>query len=136
MELTSHTQSHGTGNETEETISPMDSEINRSRQEAQSELIPGNDSSEENSSATDTEGNNTHQEVHSELIPGSDSSEQVNGKPSRKASYWNHLCLDTWFSEILAISFSLACFIAIIAVLSAFDGKQSPQLAYGLTLSR
>ena len=106
MELNSHTQSHETGNETEEAISPMDAEMN-----------------------------NTHQEAQSESIPGSDTSEQEKGNPPRKASYWNHLCLDTWWSEILAIIFSLACFIAIVAVLSSFDGKQSPQLAYGLTLN-
>ena len=91
---------------TEETISPMDAGIDNIRQEAQSELISGGDNSE-----------------------------QENRKALRKASYWSHLCLDTWFSEILAISFSLAGFIAIVAVLSSFDDKQSPQLAYGLTLN-
>lgn len=135
MALASHTQSHETGNKTEKTSSPMDAEIDNPRQAAQSESIPGSESSEENSSATDTEDNNTHQYPQSRLIPGSDSSEQENKKPPRKASYWNHLYLDTWFSEILAISFSLACFIAIVALLSSFDGKQSPQLAYGLTLN-
>ena len=104
MALASHTQSHETGNKTEETSSPMDAEIDNPRQAAQSESIPGSESSEENSSATDTEDNNTRQYPQSGLIPGSDSSEQENTKPPRKASYWNHLCLDTWFSEILAIS--------------------------------
>lgn len=36
---------------------------------------------------------------------------------------------------ILAIGFSLSCFIAIIAVLSSFGGKQSPELSYGLRLN-
>lgn len=73
------------------------------------------------------------------LLLGGDNSGQENEDSdkvaSRQPSYWNHLVLDTWFSEILAICFSLVCFIAIVAVLSSYDGKQPPKLTYGLTLN-
>ena len=104
MALASHTQSHETGNKTEETSSPMDAEIDNPRQAAQSESIPGSESSEENSSATDTEDNNTRQYPQSGFIPGSDSSEQENTKSPRKASYWNHY---VWIHGLVRSSLSV-----------------------------
>lgn len=91
-------------------------------------------------SRQEAEESHNHGEGHkAPLLPGSDNSDQENGGsdkiPSRQPSYWNHLVLDTWFSETLAICFSLVCFIAIVAVLSSYDGKQPPKLTYGLTLN-
>lgn len=43
--------------------------------------------------------------------------------------------LDTWFYEILAIVFSLACFASILSVLVAYNQKPAPSLSYGLTLN-
>ncbi|KAJ0420573.1 hypothetical protein BJY00DRAFT_312991 [Aspergillus carlsbadensis] len=43
--------------------------------------------------------------------------------------------LDTWFYEILATIFSVGCFVAILGVLLAFDGKPTPKFAYSLTLN-
>ncbi|KAJ5685013.1 hypothetical protein N7536_007632 [Penicillium majusculum] len=48
---------------------------------------------------------------------------------------WNTRCLDTWLLEILAASFSIACLIAICAILLAYDGNTRPDLKYGLTLN-
>lgn len=95
---------------------------------------PQSHGAEENSSPTHAD-NNVHQDSQYELISGSDHVEQEHKETPRRPSYWSHLFLDTWFSEILAISFSLSCFIAIVAVLSSFDGKQSPELSYGLRLN-
>ncbi|KAL4887793.1 hypothetical protein BDV59DRAFT_196983 [Aspergillus ambiguus] len=43
--------------------------------------------------------------------------------------------LDTWFYEILAIVFSVACFVSIVGVLVAYNKKPAPSLSYGLTLN-
>lgn len=43
--------------------------------------------------------------------------------------------LDTWFYEILAIVFSLACFVSILGVLVAYNQRPAPSLSYGLTLN-
>ncbi|KAL3493505.1 hypothetical protein BJX62DRAFT_235333 [Aspergillus germanicus] len=41
--------------------------------------------------------------------------------------------LNTWFYEILAAIFSIGCFIAIVAILIAYDGKPTRTFAYSLT---
>lgn len=45
------------------------------------------------------------------------------------------LLCDTWFYELVAISISVACLIAIGVILSEFDQRPAPQLKYGLTLN-
>lgn len=42
---------------------------------------------------------------------------------------------DTWLLEIVALVFSVACFIAIIILLRIYDQKPSPDLSHGLTLN-
>lgn len=53
----------------------------------------------------------------------------------RKHENWNARCLDTWLLEIVAGIFSVACFIAICAILIAYNGKTRPELWYGLSLN-
>jgi hypothetical protein len=48
---------------------------------------------------------------------------------------WNTRCLDTWLLEALATVFSIACFIAICAILLVYDQKARPELRYGLSLN-
>lgn len=45
------------------------------------------------------------------------------------------LLCDTWFYELVAISISVTCLIAIGVVLSQFDQQSAPQFKYGLTLN-
>lgn len=52
-------------------------------------------------------------------------------KPKAKRSLW----LDTWLFEGIALSFSIACLVAIFGVLAAYDNKKRPQLAYKITLN-
>ncbi|KAJ5153921.1 uncharacterized protein N7500_009360 [Penicillium coprophilum] len=53
----------------------------------------------------------------------------------RPSSNWDSAVLDTWLYELCALVFSLACFIAIIAVLWAYDQKSTPTMWQGLTLN-
>ncbi|OJJ06186.1 hypothetical protein ASPVEDRAFT_87499 [Aspergillus versicolor CBS 583.65] len=48
---------------------------------------------------------------------------------------WMALALNTWFWEGVAMVFSLLCFIAIVCILGAFNGKTRPDFAYGFTLN-
>ncbi|CAG8947796.1 unnamed protein product [Penicillium salamii] len=48
---------------------------------------------------------------------------------------WRSLCLDTWFPEIVATAFSIACFIAICGILISYNQKSRPGLQYGLSLN-
>ena len=48
---------------------------------------------------------------------------------------WKYLVLDTWLPEIVAILFSVACFIAICAILIAYNEESQPELRYGLSLN-
>ncbi|KAL4927070.1 DUF3176 domain-containing protein [Aspergillus undulatus] len=43
--------------------------------------------------------------------------------------------LGTWFYEILAVVFSLVCFVSIVCVHLVFNQKPAPSLSYGLTLN-
>ncbi|PLB49033.1 hypothetical protein P170DRAFT_357764 [Aspergillus steynii IBT 23096] len=43
--------------------------------------------------------------------------------------------MDTWIWEITAMIFSTLCFVAIVAVLGAYDQKASPSFPKGLTLN-
>ncbi|CAG8301308.1 unnamed protein product [Penicillium salamii] len=52
-----------------------------------------------------------------------------------KSRSWSSLCLDTWFPEIIAISFSIACFVAICGILFAYNQERRPKLQYGLSLN-
>ncbi|KAJ9485191.1 hypothetical protein VN97_g8163 [Penicillium thymicola] len=54
---------------------------------------------------------------------------------TREHKSWNTRCLDTWLLEILAAIFSIACFIAICAILLAYNNKTRPDLWYGLSLN-
>jgi hypothetical protein len=53
----------------------------------------------------------------------------------RHSSDWNRLVLDTWFSEILALIFSGACLLAIIAILRSYEREHVPNLSVGLSLN-
>lgn len=45
------------------------------------------------------------------------------------------ILLDTWLFESFTLAFSVACFVAIIGLLSAYDNKIRPELAYDLSLN-
>lgn len=48
---------------------------------------------------------------------------------------WQHLIPDTWTLECLLMIFTLGCFLAICSVLLAYDKKEWPDMAYGLSLN-
>jgi hypothetical protein len=54
---------------------------------------------------------------------------------SGKPSAMKRLLLDTWTCEIIAMTFSIGCLVAIMIVVGAYDGKRITQLASGLTLN-
>lgn len=54
---------------------------------------------------------------------------------SDKTSVARRLFLDSWLCEIIAMSFSIGCLVAIVLVIRAFDGERIPQLISGLTLN-
>ncbi|KAL2836887.1 hypothetical protein BJY01DRAFT_251766 [Aspergillus pseudoustus] len=56
-------------------------------------------------------------------------------EPKRGFKDWTGQLLNTWLYEILAMIFSLLCFIAIACVLMVFDEKTQPSFAYGFTLN-
>lgn len=60
---------------------------------------------------------------------------QPTAKVKNVASRWDFLILDTWFWEIVSITFSAACFIAICSVLLGYDQKAMPNFPTGLTLN-
>lgn len=136
MVLTSHPQRQGASGEHNALARhEMHNESEHGTEENSPSVDPGVGSTHQEAEGNHGEGEDHVHESQSKILPGSDSSEQESRKTSEKPSYCSHLVLDTWSSEILAIGFSLACFVAIVAVLSSFDGKQSPQLSYGLTLN-
>lgn len=49
--------------------------------------------------------------------------------------FWERPLLNTWLAEILALTFSAACLIAIIVVLRVYDSKTIPEIPFGLTLN-
>ncbi|KAL2785432.1 hypothetical protein BJX66DRAFT_343071 [Aspergillus keveii] len=51
------------------------------------------------------------------------------------SSEWNHMVLDTWFPEVIAVIFSGACFFAIIVILRSYEGEPVPALSIGLSLN-
>ncbi|KAJ5593446.1 hypothetical protein N7537_010350 [Penicillium hordei] len=53
----------------------------------------------------------------------------------RLSSGWSSLALDTWLFEIIAICFSVACFIAIFCILWVYDQTPTPKFSHGLTLN-
>jgi hypothetical protein len=57
--------------------------------------------------------------------------------PSRsdRSSIIRRLLLDSWICEIIAMTFSIGCLVAIMTVVGAYDGKRIPQFVSGLTLN-
>ena len=53
----------------------------------------------------------------------------------RFTNAWRRLVLNTWLGEAAAVVFSVACLVAITIVLRIYDGKASPQMAWGVTLN-
>lgn len=49
--------------------------------------------------------------------------------------FWERPLLNTWLAEILAITFSVCCLVAIILVLRVYESKAIPQIPFGLTLN-
>ncbi|KAK5754172.1 hypothetical protein LTS12_015698 [Elasticomyces elasticus] len=52
-----------------------------------------------------------------------------------RSNWWRRIMLDTWAPEIIAITFSTACLIAIAAVLFVYKDKTTPHLPYDITLN-
>ncbi|CAG8395938.1 unnamed protein product [Penicillium salamii] len=50
---------------------------------------------------------------------------------NRRKSIW----LDTWLFESLALVFSIACFVAILGLLGAYNNEVRPEMAYKLSLN-
>lgn len=79
------------------------------------------------------------QDVNSHLLlEGACSSESSRVRQARKLcvwSSWKSFTLDSWVLEIISMIFSTACFIAIVAILIAFNGKKRPSISYDLSLN-
>ncbi|KAL4891331.1 hypothetical protein BDV59DRAFT_182242 [Aspergillus ambiguus] len=56
--------------------------------------------------------------------------------PSRSGfSKWDSLILDTWMWEIISMTFSTLCFLAIVGIMRFYDRKEIPSFPQGLTLN-
>ena len=72
------------------------------------------------------------------LLEGACSSGSLRAKLTRKRCVWiswKSFMLDSWVLEIISMIFSTACFIAIVAILVAFNGKKRPNISYDLSLN-
>lgn len=72
-------------------------------------------------------------ELKTQSEPRSES--DIPEKPTPVPSRWHSLTSDTWFYEIIAINFSILCFVATICVLWVYDQKPVPLFSYGVTLN-
>ncbi|KAK5690875.1 hypothetical protein LTR97_012038 [Elasticomyces elasticus] len=52
-----------------------------------------------------------------------------------RSNWWRRIMLDTWAPELIAITFSTACLVAIAAVLFVYKDKTTPHLPYDITLN-
>lgn len=55
--------------------------------------------------------------------------------PKRPNSTWHALINDTWFWERVAMTFSISCFVAILAILISYNEKPMPTFPKGLTMN-
>lgn len=89
--------------------------------------------------ALSTTNNNRGQDVNSELLlEGGCSSEGSREMPIRKPCFWSScksFMLGSLVLQIVSMIFSTACFIAIAAVLIAFNGEKRPHISYDLSLN-
>lgn len=53
----------------------------------------------------------------------------------KKPGLWSYMTLDSWSPEIIAICFSIACFVAMFYTLHVYDQHPQPELPHGLTLN-
>ncbi|KAK5741300.1 hypothetical protein LTR17_004006 [Elasticomyces elasticus] len=67
-------------------------------------------------------------------VPGEEKDDSIKSATVR-ANWWRRIMLDSWAPEIIAITFSTVCIIAIAAVLLVYEGKTTPHLPYGITLN-
>ncbi|KNG91084.1 hypothetical protein ANOM_000812 [Aspergillus nomiae NRRL 13137] len=67
------------------------------------------------------------------LLPEEQSLQQ--NKFQQHLNTWNSLLTDTWLPETVAMIFSVACFVAIIAIVRAFDGEPVPTFSGRVTLN-
>lgn len=56
-------------------------------------------------------------------------------RKEKEPSQWSVLLLDTWLWEILAVSFSILCFLVVICLLRAYEQKALPSFPHDLTLN-
>lgn len=86
------------------------------------------------SAPNDNEG----QDVNLQLLSDASSSEDSQAKSTRKKHVWNSwksIVLDSWVLEIVSMACSVACFIALLAILIASKGKERPNISYNLSLN-
>ncbi|KAL2832742.1 hypothetical protein BJY01DRAFT_253764 [Aspergillus pseudoustus] len=81
------------------------------------------------------QGNNRNARVFRNKILDEAQIHEVRSKGTASSSSKRSNILDTWFYEILATVFSVGCFVSIVGILAAFDGKPTPTFAYSLTLN-
>jgi hypothetical protein len=70
------------------------------------------------------------------FVPHKSSEELQRGKALERllASYMRG-ALDSWFYEYVALVFSVGCLAVLVVVLGIYDGKETPQLPYNITLN-
>lgn len=62
-------------------------------------------------------------------------SDEKDAHTNDRTPTWRRIYANTWTFEIVTMAFSIACFVAIIAILVVFDGNILSPLPYGLTLN-
>jgi hypothetical protein len=98
-------------------------------------------------STEEAEAQSIHTDAQSELdkqevqavhlvVPTKDAEHNEDARSTQtRPSRWQRMMLDTWIPELLAITTSTSCLIAIAVVLSVFTGREPPTLPYGITLN-
>lgn len=65
-----------------------------------------------------------------------DQQTETNQKPAESSiSLWAKVGLDTWFYEIVGLSFAIVCFAATVCILRVYQDQLSPHLPYKITLN-
>lgn len=73
--------------------------------------------------------------LNSSTLPRSSEDMKRGNALERFISAYNRGALDSWFYECAALAFSVGCLVALGVMLTIYDGKETPQLPYNITLN-
>ena len=121
---------------------PGPAEINRQHTDPVSSDTPSLDAVDERNTEQDDTDHDRDEEALSSRSVSLDDNPRADAVAVRSRAWYhrsyskvNRILLDTWLPEIFALLFSLACLVAIVAVLAIYHDKPLHHLPKGLTLN-